>query len=194
VPRSSPRHRTYLEQGSQASQERTALETKRRSLETTIGQLTTPEQPSASKTRRLTQVISAIVGVVLLALAAILGLLATDRWLVALICLVVGLVAIIVSWRSSDAGRAWRLRRAQMHLQQAIADLGRLDAAAGERERAVRASIESFAVGLRSLDVAVPALAVEDPAKALEALIVAARGGDTLWRSHHPEAGLLFGS
>jgi hypothetical protein len=187
-------HRTHLEQGSQASQERTALETKRRSLETTIGQLTTPEQPSASKTRRLTQVISAIIGLVLLGLAAIFGLLGSDRWLVALVCLVVGLVAIIVSWRSSDAGRGWRLGRAQMHLQKAIADLGRLDAAAGERERAARASIDSFAVGLRSLGVAVPALPVDAPAKALEALIVAAQGGDTLWRSHHPEARLLFGS
>jgi hypothetical protein len=106
------RHRTYLEQGSQASQERTALETKRRSLETTIGQLTTPEQPSTSKTRRLTQVISAIIGVVMLALAAIFGLLSSDRWLVALICLVVGLVAIIVSAAATrgEAG-GWAARR-----------------------------------------------------------------------------------
>jgi hypothetical protein len=188
------RHRTYLEQGGQASQARTVLETKRRSLETMIGQLTAPEQPTTAKTRRLTQVISGVIGVVMLVLAAVVGSSGSDRWLAALICLVLALVAIIVSWRSSDAGRGWRLRRAQMHLQQTIADLGRLDAAAGEREKAARASIESFTGGLRSLEVAVPALPAEDSAKALEALIVAAQGGAMLWRSHHPEARLLFGS
>jgi chromosome segregation ATPase len=185
---------TYLGQGTDAARTHTALETTRRSHETTIAALSTPEQPRAVMIRRWTQVLSAIIGVVMLALAAVTGSSASDVGIAAAVVLFVGgVVAVVVSWVSSDAGRSWRLKRHQESLQQTIAEIGRLDAAASERERDAQASIASFVRQLAALDIAAPAPGATSSAKALEDLIVAAKAGETSWRSGHSEAQLLFG-